>query len=99
MVVGEALASGIPVLGSIASQAVMELVEDSVTGWRFDPLRPSTIHMAIEQFLASRPTDLERMGNNGRMLARRIDSKAVASNLADVISAEFLRSRFTADIS
>ena len=35
MVVGEALASGLPVIGSIASQAVTEIVEENVTGWTF----------------------------------------------------------------
>ena len=37
LVVNEALAAGVPVLGSIHSQAVMELCEDGSNGWVFDP--------------------------------------------------------------
>ena len=35
VVVNEAMAAGLPVLGSIYSQAVEELVEDGVSGWVF----------------------------------------------------------------
>jgi glycosyltransferase involved in cell wall biosynthesis len=40
VVVNEAMASGLPVLGSVCSQAVQELVEDGKTGWTFHPQRP-----------------------------------------------------------
>ena len=38
VVVNEAMAAGLPVLGSIYSQAVEELVEDGVSGWVFRPM-------------------------------------------------------------
>ncbi|MEM7477910.1 MAG: glycosyltransferase family 4 protein [Planctomycetota bacterium] len=38
LVVNEALAAGLPVLGSIYSQAVDELIEPGINGWVFDPV-------------------------------------------------------------
>ena len=37
LVVNESLAAGVPVLGSLYSQAVQELVEDGCNGWTFYP--------------------------------------------------------------
>lgn len=51
LVVNEAMASGLPVLGSIFSQAVEELVEDGATGWTFDPTRPDDVAAALDRFL------------------------------------------------
>ena len=39
LVVNEALAAGVPVLGSLYSQAVEELVRDGENGWTFRPDR------------------------------------------------------------
>ena len=87
-VVGEALASGLPVLGSTASQAVDELVLEGETGWRFDPLDPSAMRAAIDRFLGSSASDLERMGRMGKSLARRIDANAVASRFGEAVETE-----------
>lgn len=38
--VAEALAAGLPILGSRRNRAVRHLVTEGVTGWLFDPLRP-----------------------------------------------------------
>src|ERR1035441_3133457 len=35
LVVNEAMAAGLPILGSVYSQAVDEMVVDGVNGWRF----------------------------------------------------------------
>lgn len=51
LVVNEALASGLPVLGSVLSQAVEELVRDGVTGWLFDPTRPDSLRRPLDCFL------------------------------------------------
>ena len=40
VVVNEALAAGLPVLGSVHSQAVEELCAEGETGWIFDPGGP-----------------------------------------------------------
>jgi glycosyltransferase involved in cell wall biosynthesis len=49
LVVNEALAMGIPVLGSRYSQAVMELIEPGKNGWIFDPLRAEDVREKIRE--------------------------------------------------
>jgi glycosyltransferase involved in cell wall biosynthesis len=51
MVVNEALAAGLPVLGSAYSQAVEELVREGVTGWTFRPDRPNEVQQALNRAL------------------------------------------------
>jgi glycosyltransferase involved in cell wall biosynthesis len=52
LIVNEAMAAGLPVLGSIYSQAVEELVEDGRTGWLFDPLQPASMRAALDRAMA-----------------------------------------------
>jgi glycosyltransferase involved in cell wall biosynthesis len=61
IVVNEAMAAGLPVLGSIHSQAVEELVRDDVTGWLFDPSVPLSLDHAIERAMRTPPTLLDLM--------------------------------------
>jgi glycosyltransferase involved in cell wall biosynthesis len=61
LVVNEAMAAGLPVLGSIYSQAVEELVEEGRTGWVFDPLSPESISGALDRALSTRPEQLVAM--------------------------------------
>ncbi len=49
LVVNEAMAAGLPVLGSIYSQAVEELVQDGVNGWLLDPLQPASMRAALDR--------------------------------------------------
>ena len=53
LVVNEAMASGLPVLGSRYSQAVEEMVTDGRTGWCFDPLRPATVADALDKIFSA----------------------------------------------
>jgi glycosyltransferase involved in cell wall biosynthesis len=52
LVVNEAFAAGVPVLGSVHSQAVEELVEEGRTGWRFRPEDPADCAAALDRALA-----------------------------------------------
>jgi glycosyltransferase involved in cell wall biosynthesis len=85
MVVAEALSSGLPVLGSTASQAVTELVEDDVTGWHFNPLDRPSVMNALDRFFDTSPAALEQMGRSAQAVARRIDAASVASRVFDVV--------------
>jgi hypothetical protein len=91
MVVAEALASGLPVLGSTASQAVTELVEDNACGWHFDPLDSMSVTDALDRFFATSPATLEQMGKRGRAVARSVDVGSVALRVVDAIDAVFDR--------
>ena len=61
LVVNEAMAAGVPVLGSRYAQAVEELVEDGVTGWVFDPLTPGAAAAALDRVLATQPEVIRAM--------------------------------------
>lgn len=53
VVVNEALASGMPVLGSSYSQAVEELVKDGVSGWTFQPDDEEKMYEALDRALST----------------------------------------------
>jgi glycosyltransferase involved in cell wall biosynthesis len=53
VVVNEALAAGLPVLGSQYSQAVAELVRSEVNGWTFRADRVEEIHAALDKALSA----------------------------------------------
>ena len=64
MVVTEAMASGIPVAVGFELGA-SELIDDRITGLKFDPHKPQTIQAALE-FLGSDPDRAHRIGMAGR---------------------------------
>ncbi len=53
LVVNEALACGVPVLGSAYSQAVSELVRDGVNGWVFEPDSQASTFAALDRMLGT----------------------------------------------
>lgn len=83
LVVNEAFASGVPVLGSVFSQAVTELVEEGVTGWVFRPDCPAEIHRAIERALETGPEALLKMRAACRERASRYLPSIVADEILD----------------
>lgn len=66
VVVNEALASGMPVLGSLYSQAVEELVKDGVSGWTFHPDRPDEVFRAVDRAFGTPAEELDKMRQAGR---------------------------------
>jgi glycosyltransferase involved in cell wall biosynthesis len=61
LVVNEAMASALPVLGSRYSQAVDELCEDGKTGWTFRPDAPGEMERALDAALNTPLELLEAM--------------------------------------
>jgi glycosyltransferase involved in cell wall biosynthesis len=61
VVVNEAMASGLPILGSLYSQAVEELVENDVTGWTFHPDKPEEVFSALDRALLCEQGDMYKM--------------------------------------
>lgn len=66
VVVNEALGSGLPVLGSVYSQAVDELIDEGITGWKFHPDDSRDTYAAIDRALLVSHDRLTKM----RMAAR-----------------------------
>lgn len=67
LVVNEALAAGLPVLGSVYSQAVEELLVDGRNGWLYRPDDAGEVQRALDRVLLTSPRRLRVMG----WLARR----------------------------
>jgi glycosyltransferase involved in cell wall biosynthesis len=61
VVVNEAFAAGVPVLGSVHSQAVEDVVEEGRTGWTFRPEREDEMASALDRALTASPGELEQM--------------------------------------
>jgi glycosyltransferase involved in cell wall biosynthesis len=87
MVVVEAMASGLPVLGSTYSQAVEELVVDGKTGWTFRPDQPNDVKTAIHRALSSSSEELDCFGLAARRRVTAMTPVAMANQI--VAAADF----------
>lgn len=85
LVVNEAMASGLPVLGSAHGQAVTELVEEGRTGWVYDPERPGALDAALDRVVAAGPESLRRMGAAARGRVSGLTPERMADRLTTVI--------------
>ncbi len=85
MTVNEALATGVPVLGSVRAQAVSELIQDGITGWVFDPLDEAASRLAFQRMLSATRADFARIGTAGRQVAQRCSDLSEAAQFAGVI--------------
>ncbi len=85
MVVTEAMASGVPVLGSLYSQAVEELVEDGENGWTFRPDRPEEIDSALNRALTTPHERMDRMARYARARVCGITPAVVAEKIMSAV--------------
>jgi hypothetical protein len=85
LVVNEAMAMGLPVLGSVKSQAVTELIEDGVSGWRFDPTSPQDLERAVDRALEASGETLAGIAARARSRARQLTPEAVAGQFENAI--------------
>lgn len=85
LVVNEAMAAGLPVIGSIFSQAVEELVEDGRNGWRFEPSSAQAVADAVGRALAVPDEELDAMRARARQVAMQITPDTVAERIMEVL--------------
>jgi hypothetical protein len=85
LVVNEAMAMGLPVLGSVKSQAVTELIEDGVNGWWFDPTSPPDLERAVDRALEASGETLAAIALRARARARQLTPELVAGQFAHAI--------------
>lgn len=78
LVVNEALAAGVPVLGSRYSQAVDELIQDGVNGWTFVPEDAAVIANALERALNTTADALMRMRSAARASVAELTPDKIA---------------------
>ncbi len=79
LVVNEALAAGLPMIGSIYSQAVGELIEHGKNGWKYCPDSPSATHRVLDQALNSSESELAAMRAYSRKSAKHLTPQYAAS--------------------
>ena len=83
----EALAAGLPVLGSRHNRLVRQLVQDGVNGWLFDPLQPADMLRVLSSALNSPVEQLDQMRDRTRCFARPPTFRQFADRLRQVIEA------------
>jgi glycosyltransferase involved in cell wall biosynthesis len=89
MVVIEALASGMPVLGSVYSQAVEELVQNHRNGWTFRPDSRQETFEALDAALTRSAGELDDMAEQARASVCHITPAVVAERI--VAAANYAR--------
>lgn len=83
LVVNESMASGLPVLGSLQSQAVLEMVDDGIEGWVFDAPSEASMRDAIGRCLDASPQQRRQMGERARARARHFSPAHSAQQIID----------------
>lgn len=86
LVVNEAMAAGLPVLGSVYSQAVTELVEDGRTGWWYDPERPGSLATKLDEIRRLGRDGIRCRGEAARTRVARLTPESMASDLYRTIA-------------
>lgn len=81
LVVNEGMGAGLPVIGSIQTQGVVELVREGEEGWLFSVEEPATLEAAIERLLDTPPQEVATMGEAARRAALAVSPDAVAESL------------------
>jgi glycosyltransferase involved in cell wall biosynthesis len=87
VVVNEALSSGLPVLGSIYSQAVEELVKNDVNGWLFKPDDQTGFATAISQALNADNRTLAHFSKNSVEAIQALTAENIANEMIKAIKA------------
>jgi glycosyltransferase involved in cell wall biosynthesis len=85
MVVNEALAAGVPVIGSRNSQAVEELIEDGVNGWTFQPDSAEKVSGVIDRALSIDEATHMRMRAAARAAAGALEPDVAAARMAGLL--------------
>ncbi|HZQ51633.1 MAG TPA: glycosyltransferase family 4 protein [Bryobacteraceae bacterium] len=87
VVVNEAMAAGLPVLGSVYAQAVSEMVKDGENGWVFRADDPDEIYDAIDRTLNTSPERLQRMRHCARTRALQFTPDHLACAVENAVNA------------
>jgi Glycosyl transferases group 1 len=86
MVVNEALAAGVPVLGSRYAQGVEDLCVEGVNGWLYRPDQPEEMRRALDSALSTSWEDLNRMRRAGREAVAGVTPQWVAEVWTEAIA-------------
>jgi glycosyltransferase involved in cell wall biosynthesis len=82
----EAMASGVPVLGSIHAQSIEAVVVDDTNGWSFDPTEADSMMKALKRAMSCSNKTLFEMGITARKSVEHISSETTAEKFCEVIT-------------
>ena len=85
VVINEAMACGLPIIGSIYSQAAEEMIADGKTGWLFDPRDQQSFLKVLTEAIDTPPETLEKMGNRSIQIIRNFTPKMVSDRIIEVL--------------
>lgn len=83
----EAMASGLPVLGSKYAQSVETCCVEGENGWMFDPLDEDNMVASLGRALATPRDEIFRMGQSARNTAALYTPENSANRMLDVVKA------------
>ena len=86
IVVNEALSNGVPVIGSIYSQAVLELIEDDKNGWQYDPLVNGELGKLLTKAFKVTNDDLQKMSAYGLEVVKEISTEKVSETIVRAVN-------------
>jgi glycosyltransferase involved in cell wall biosynthesis len=81
----EAMASGVPVLGSFFAQSVEATGEEGKNGWLFDPTNRCDVDAAIDRCMACSDEQLIEMGHYARASVAHITPERTADCFCEII--------------
>jgi len=86
LVVNEAMSAGLPVLGSVYSQAVEELCRDGANGWTFRPDSRQDMIETIDRALSTPAERLDSMRVRARADVAHLTPKHAVDRLLDAVA-------------
>lgn len=86
LVVNEALAAGLPVLGSLYSQAVEELIRDGENGWIYRPDKAGETQRALDLLFSTPSAELAVMRGAARKSVVRLTPEYSAKQFLEAIA-------------
>ncbi len=103
VVVNEAMSAGLPVLGSIYSQAAVELIADGANGWLCDPKSEENLFASLHRALCTSAEELRSMSACARSTVDKIAPGVIAERavqaIADLCGVESSRPAPSPDLS
>ncbi len=95
VVINEALVAGRPVLGSVHSQAVSELIREGENGWTWDPEEQGSLYKALSRTFCLKPVDLQKMSDVCKTSAAAISPEVVSARVLKALKGLALQKEAT----
>ena len=92
VVTNEAMNAGLPVLGSIQAQSVLELVHEGVTGWQFDLLDEQSTYAGFDRAFHTPVEQLHAMSIKAKQVVEEFSPERISLRVIAMIKTLHLES-------